>query len=116
MKKNPILPYVWTAVIGIILIISLSFYGLSQGEEAAGEKDQNKAAANPEEIFSQNCASCHGQNLEGVVGPALNKIGGKYSQDEIRSIIAEGKGSAMPAGLIEGEAADKVAAWLAEKK
>ncbi|MDQ0481602.1 cytochrome c550 [Guptibacillus hwajinpoensis] len=122
MKKNPLIPFAWTAVIGLILIIGVSFWALQQdGEESAegnggnGEK-QEQAEAAPEEIYAQSCASCHGGDLGGQVGPALTAVGGKYSKDEILGIINNGKGSGMPAGLIQGEQAEAVAKWLSEKK
>ncbi|MBF0706522.1 MULTISPECIES: cytochrome c550 [Bacillales] len=120
MKKNPLIPFAWTAVIGLILIIGVSFWALQQGgEESAegeGEKQEQAEAAAPEDIYAQNCASCHGGDLGGQVGPALNAVGGKYSKDEILDIINNGKGSGMPAGVIQGEQAEAVAQWLSEKK
>jgi hypothetical protein len=47
--------------------------------------------------------------------PNLQKVGSKYSADEIKEVIAKGRGS-MPGGIIQGEDADKVAEWLAAKK
>ena len=81
------------------------------GNEGGGETAANDA----EQIFQQNCSSCHGENLEGRNGPALDKIGSQLSQDEIHDVIENGRGG-MPAGIIKGDDADKVAAWLAEKK
>jgi len=37
------------------------------------------------------------------------------SEDEILTVIQEGRG-AMPAGIIEGEEAEAVAAWLSEQQ
>lgn len=68
-----------------------------------------------EKLYSQNCAQCHGQNLEGGVGTELAKIGSKLSQDEIEKIIADGVG-AMPENLLKGDDAKTVAEWLAGKK
>ncbi|SIF92745.1 Cytochrome c551 [Mycobacteroides abscessus subsp. abscessus] len=66
-------------------------------------------------MFTQKCSSCHGDNLQGGVGPSLEKIGSQLSQEEIEKTIAEGKG-AMPPRLLEGEDAAAVAEWLAAKK
>ncbi len=65
--------------------------------------------------FQQSCASCHGGNLEGVSGPPLNDIGASLSQDEILDAIENGR-TGMPPGLLTGDEADNVAAWLADKK
>ncbi|WP_071460812.1 cytochrome c551 [Bacillus massilinigeriensis] len=82
------------------------------GSDEAGD---SKSAGDPEKLFNQKCSSCHGGNLEGGAGPALDKVGAKLSQDEIEKIIKEGKGS-MPAKQLEGEDASTVAKWLSEKK
>lgn len=71
--------------------------------------------ATAQTLFKNNCSSCHGQNLEGVVGPNLTKVGSKYSKDQILEILQKGKGQ-MPAGLVKGGDADTLASWLADKK
>ncbi|MGG1559676.1 MULTISPECIES: cytochrome c551 [Geobacillus] len=104
----------------MFLGVSLALAACGGGGDNAGEKNDGSngggdTAAAAEQIFKQNCASCHGQDLSGGVGPNLQKVGSKYSKDEIKNIIANGRG-AMPAGIIKGEDADKVAEWLAAKK
>ncbi|MCZ2257681.1 cytochrome c551 [Sporosarcina sp. G11-34] len=88
------------------------------GNKAKDEKPANEGATSSidaEAIVQKSCVSCHGGNLEGGMGPALDKIGGTLSEEEIHTVIVEGKGS-MPAGIIKGEEADAVAKWLSEKK
>lgn len=108
-----------TTGINIILagfLVFLLFYyegpGNAAGETSGGE---TASAEKAEEIASTNCMSCHGENLKGGAGPALNKIGSKYAQGDIENIIKNGKG-AMPAGVITPEEAKIVAEWLAKKK
>ncbi|AXH98482.1 cytochrome c [Sporosarcina sp. PTS2304] len=84
-------------------------------DDATNDNGAATTDVDAEAVVQQNCASCHGGNLEGGMGPALDKIGGTLSQDEIHDVIVNGKG-AMPPGIIKGEEADAVAAWLAEKK
>ena len=72
--------------------------------------------ASPEELYQNQCASCHGGDLGGGAGPNLQEVGSRYSAAEIEDIIINGKGSAMPAGLYTGEQATQLAEWLAEKK
>lgn len=79
------------------------------------EEQATTTDVDAEAVVQQSCASCHGGNLEGGVGPALTDVGATHSEEEIHEIIMNGKG-AMPAGLIDGEEADAVAAWLADKK
>lgn len=122
MRRNPVIPFAIIAVLGIIAMIVVSTAGLNQqeaiesGEAHGGEQEQAETAnASPEELFQAKCASCHGGNLEGGVGPNLTQVGSRYSAEEIQEIIVNGKG-AMPAGLYTGEQAQILAEWLAEKK
>ncbi|WP_066175522.1 cytochrome c551 [Bacillus marinisedimentorum] len=89
-----------------------------EGGEEGAEEGEGTAAVDEEaaaELYAQSCVQCHGQNLEGQVGPALNEVGSKLSKDEILDIIENGQGS-MPGGLLKGDDADMVATWLANMK
>lgn len=124
MKKN-ILPFLAIAIVGIFAVIIVSFVGVGQradmeaennGEEnVASDNNENGDVAedDAEAIFKQTCASCHGDDLSGGMGPALDAIGGELSEDEIHDVIMNGKGQ-MPAGLATAEEADALAAWLSE--
>jgi cytochrome c551 len=72
-------------------------------------------AATAETLFKNTCAGCHGQSLEGAVGPNLQKIGSELTKDQILEVLNKGKG-AMPPGLVKGTDAENIAAWLADKK
>lgn len=65
-----------------------------------------------EKIYQLTCAMCHGQNLEGGVGPELYTVGSRLTADEIESIILNGQGG-MPAGMVEGIDAVTASKWLA---
>jgi mono/diheme cytochrome c family protein len=99
------------------LVFLLFFYEGSQSSQtkSGGGEETAPSGGNPEEIVSGNCISCHGDNLQGGMGPALGKIGSKYNQNEIEDIINNGK-NAMPAGVISKEEATVVAEWLSQKK
>lgn len=125
MKKNPVIPFALIAIIGILLVIVISFVGLDQQkaiedeEEGGGEKQEQKSeggSTDPEAIFQNSCVSCHGADLSGGVGPDLTKVGGRYSKDEIKEIIINGTDGGMPAGLVEDKQADALAEWLSKKK
>jgi cytochrome c551 len=97
---------------GIVFLLA----GCSSGGDSGGGKGGGSVdSAAAEKSFKQNCASCHGNNLEGGTGPALKQIGKEDSKDEILKQIKNG-GGGMPAGLINGDEAENVAAWLASKK
>lgn len=116
MMRNPIIPYLITAIFGILLIIVLSSVGFTKIKHEAREGDSAVVIADPEEIYSASCASCHGGDLEGAMGPALDDVGAKYDVDEIADIIENGLGTDMPGGLVKGEEQQLLAEWLAEQE
>jgi len=84
-----------------------------ENEDNGGEVDSTAA----EEVFKSNCASCHGQDLEGSGSiPALTTVGSDHSAEEIADIIENGTDGGMPAGLVSGDDVDLLANWLAEMK
>jgi cytochrome c551 len=103
-------------LLGLLLGTSLVLAACGGGDEAkepAG--DGGATTVNAEKIYTNSCASCHGQNFEGGVGTDLTAVGSKYSAEEIEEIIHEGiPGTAMRAKIIVGEEATAVANWLAE--
>ncbi|EKN64256.1 cytochrome c [Schinkia azotoformans] len=121
--KNPLMPLASIAILGIILMVVVSYWGLNNADKmlaAQEEKGQATeqaapAADDPEGMVKASCASCHGQNLEGGVGPALADVGSRLSAEEIANIINNGK-NAMPAGMVDPAKAEVIAAWLAEQK
>ena len=119
MKRNPLVPFALIAALGIFIMFVISFQGLYKSKELAAEKQNGgkptQAASKPEDIVKQSCVSCHGDQLQGAVGPNLQKIGGKLSKDEIQEVISKGKGS-MPPNVIPPDQASKVAEWLSQKK
>lgn len=104
-------------LMGTTLVMGLAACGGgSDTSKNSGGGSNTASGGDAEKIFSQKCSSCHGGNLEGGVGPNLQKVGAKYSKDDILGIIKNGKSGGMPAGLISGDDADKVATWLSGKK
>ncbi|OZB93498.1 cytochrome c551 [Paenibacillus sp. XY044] len=115
--------------LSLLLVLSLSACGKSsdntnnQGAAnnnagtTTGQTGGTAAAGNGEATFKANCVSCHGNNLEGAVGPNLQKIGAKYSADEIAGIVSNGRGG-MPSfkGQLSDADIQGVAQWLATKK
>jgi len=90
-------------------------HGGGGGGAAAG--DPNFKAS---EVWTAqtSCIGCHGKNLEGQVGPNLQKIGGKMSAEEITTIIKDGKPPGMPGGMFKGsdEELKKLVDYLAGLK
>ncbi|WP_010269286.1 c-type cytochrome [Paenibacillus senegalensis] len=69
-----------------------------------------------ESIYKASCLSCHGVDLEGGVGPALNSIGSELDRREIHNVIMNGQGNMMPAfrSSLSDEEISNLAGWLAE--
>lgn len=96
--------------IGALLVSTLGACG--GGNNNSDVHDSEWSA---EQLYGQSCASCHGMDLREGYAPDLDKIGSKYSSEEIEEIILNGKGS-MPKGFLKGKDAKKVADWLATHK
>ncbi|WP_078545598.1 cytochrome c550 [Litchfieldia alkalitelluris] len=117
MNRNPLIPFGLIFIFGIGLMFLLSFVGLGNMEEIAngGEEaaPQETASASPEEIYQQKCSSCHGVDFSGGVGPDLHGVSGRYSPEEIKTILNEGKGI-MQGGLVPADKVEEMVAWLNE--
>ena len=62
-------------------------------------------------IYEQKCSNCHGDTLEGRIGPELATIGERLTLEQIEAIINDGA-PAMPGDLIAEDEAKRVAEWL----
>ncbi|PTL40533.1 c-type cytochrome [Alkalicoccus saliphilus] len=119
MRGAPLFPFAATALLGLLLVFALSLVGLNIGGEEAAENNAEEGNNAEQEfddpielgesVYEGQCASCHGGELEGGTGPALDS--GDYDEETILTAIEEGPGS-MPAGLVDGEEADAVAEFI----
>jgi alcohol dehydrogenase (cytochrome c) len=88
----------------------------NDGSSGNKEKDKKQPTSiNAEEIYKKSCLSCHGGNLEGGAGPALNHVGSSMTEDELYDQILHGSGR-MPGGLVNEDEAKVLADWLSQKK
>lgn len=118
MKKNPIIPFLLIMGFGIGLIFFLSIQGVNNKEEIAATEEnaegggENASAGefDPEALAQGKCIGCHGNSYEGQ-GAFPSLVGTPLSEDEIKDILANGKG-AMPGGLVPTEDIDAMAAWV----
>lgn len=104
----------WLTAVLFGTLLVLGACGGGNGEGSSNNNGNSNDSAAGEEVYQENCASCHGDDLSGEAGPSLETVGADHSEDDIKDIIEEGQGS-MPAGIVEGDDEDDVAAWLAEK-
>ncbi|KPB05636.1 cytochrome c551 [Bacillus sp. CHD6a] len=110
MKK-----YFMAFVLGSSLLTLAACGGGDEEQETSGGGEFTMVENEEAQQLYQSCIGCHGNNMEGKSGPNLQKVGSKYSQEEIESIINNGQGN-MPAGLVPEEDATVLAEWLAQHK
>lgn len=69
-------------------------------------------------IFSNTCAACHGQGLQGSIGPELLGIGNHATAQELLPVVTKGFPPMMPpaGGLSNPADVAKAVAWLAQQK
>lgn len=71
---------------------------LQQKDEVA--EAQDAANTSGEELFQQNCTRCHGDNLEGFIGPSLVGVFERHSRETVLGILRNGiylaNGISMP--------------------
>src|SRR5699024_1422771 len=97
---------------------SVFVIGACEEDNGASEEQENNNKGETvddgeaEDIYKESCASCHGGDLEGGAGPALEDNG--HSADEIETIVEEGQ-PGMPAGLVSGDDLTVLADWLSEQ-
>ena len=69
-----------------------------------------------EKVFKSNCASCHGVNAEGKIGPSLTDATWKYGNDDknLLHTIQKGRPGGMPAWgtFLKGPEVQAVAAYV----
>ena len=90
----------------LVLVLSFPLYRFTEGSRlSAAERSQNAAQiATGQQLWSENCATCHGPSGEGVTAPALNsqEFLASVTDQQIAGIVRGGvPGSEMPAWLAD---------------
>jgi cytochrome c551 len=112
--------------LSLIIAISLSACGKKSPAPAAppvasATEPTSSAAIDTamvaQSVYKQNCVSCHGVDLAGGVGPSLQKVGARLTQQQIATTITNGRGG-MPSfkDKLKPEEIDALANWLYSKK
>lgn len=88
-------------------------------EEAHKTDDPTTLAAMGKSVFLVQCAPCHGITGDGLSGKA-HDFTARISKDQVLDVINNGSNKlgypmgAMPAGMATGDAADKIAEYVAD--
>jgi cytochrome c551 len=126
MNKSSL--YISTAAVATLLLGMLSGCGSpppNAAEPFGGSKNASTADAmagateQVQSLYKQSCLSCHGNTLEGRVGPKTNlqQVGKRMSKEQITKQIASG-GNGMPGfgTKLTAEEIQALAEWLATKQ
>jgi len=100
----------------VICVAVLSACGAkNEGRSVSGTSGAGSGGA--EAIYKKSCIACHGDNLEGTLGPGLQTVGAKLSLEQLKDKIENG-GGGMPAYKHKLNDADihTLAEWLSAKQ
>lgn len=107
---------VWLACTAVLLSL-LSACG--SGDNGYTVDDDKAVYPEAIALYQTNCLTCHGNALQGRVGPEtdLSQVGARLDRDAIIAIVKEG-GDRMPAfeNVLSEEDMQALADWLAAKK
>ena len=111
-------------ILYVVLGVVVPALILAGRDEAAGgtgalkSQELSTQAEQGKNLFKQQCASCHSLaavNARGVTGPDLDQSGEMTVQRVVAAIRNGGTGQGrMPAGLLEGEDAEAVGAYVSK--
>ncbi|RXI99417.1 cytochrome c [Anaerobacillus alkaliphilus] len=128
MRGKPLYGYAAVAVVGLTLMLVLSFVGVNQkdarlaleggegGQPAQETVDTTDPMALGEQTYKTTCIGCHGGNFDGPMGN-LQGLADRHTKEDIVNIILQGGGTdypGMPAGLVDAEKAAAIAEYLLE--
>lgn len=80
----------------------------------SGCSSSTSSTMDGEALYQKSCAACHGEKLEGRVGPTLVNMKSKYTEEELRKMISDGT-PRMPGNLLSEEESGLVTKWLLQK-
>jgi mono/diheme cytochrome c family protein len=105
-----VVPAILFAVVsGTVFVLAELHLAKDNGATASAPTGPGDATRG-EQLFAENCASCHGEGgAGGGVGPTL--AGNPVSLDDARATIENGSG-VMPADLVSGQDLEDVLAYL----
>lgn len=109
--------------VACLFAVLLLAYELPEKEHAAEPSapftvpDTPNDAAAAEQLYKSSCLACHGDQLQGGMGPALTQVGADMSKEKIYKQILNG-GGGMPKfeGRLSEDELITLTNWLAEKK
>ncbi len=83
----------------------------SSAVKVAKEDEANR------KLFQDNCGACHTLKLaatDGIVGPNLDDSTATSTPESVLGFIGGGSGGVMPAGILKGADAERVAGFVSK--
>jgi mono/diheme cytochrome c family protein len=114
-----------TFVIFVIFAVAfgllIPYWAISkEGGESASPERVAASDQEAKELFQTNCGACHTlarAGTDGIVGPNLDDLLGQgtpeTNEGRVLNAIENGVEGRMPAGILEGEDAERVANFVA---
>ena len=110
-------------IFGIVVVffgLLLPYWAISkEGGESASPEKVAGSDEQARELFQANCGACHTlarAGTDGIVGPDLDDVLGQgtpeANQQRVLTAIEEGVQGRMPAGILQGEDAERVADFV----
>jgi mono/diheme cytochrome c family protein len=123
MKRST---FVIFGLLAVLFVVLLPLWALTrEGSESASPEAVPSQYEEGKELFVTNCGACHTlakAGTDGIVGPNLDALLAPPSptppdpatiEPRVLSAIENGIGGRMPAGILAGEDAKRVAAFVA---
>jgi cytochrome c551 len=68
-------------------------------------------------LYKKRCVSCHATDLSGRVGPSLQKVGSRLTEEQMITIIQEGiKGMPSYKNRLDQQEIEALAQWLVKMR
>lgn len=111
---SPIKVFLSIFASGILLAVILGVVGMYQPTDIV-EQEENVAVdilAGAPTSLTQNCLSCHGNQLQGGVGPGL--IGLDLTEEDIIDILVNGQGTMQAQDYLTDDEMQDIATYLVQ--
>ncbi|QJD82088.1 c-type cytochrome [Cohnella herbarum] len=104
-------------VIGLIVLLLMSACGLKKDDNVLQASITTSADRDAVDLYKQLCIACHASDLSGRVGPSLQAVGSRLTEEQLLAVIRDGsKGMPSYQNRLSHEELDVVVQWLVKFK
>lgn len=104
--------------VALTVLLLLSACGQKADDTVLRSSIMTPADGEAVALYKKQCMSCHATDLSGRVGPSLQEIGSRLTEEELIMIIQEGDVKGMPAykNRLEKKEIEALVQWLVKMK